>query len=144
MEEQQIKTQDQNSSKILRCFTAFKFKNMILKIIHSGLFLFVVFMGIKQGYAMISGSPEIVKLLEDLDFNNIEILLFGIVTLTSSFLIFHPKTLLLGNLLMAITILFLIVFQLQNQNIKGAFIEIPFLLMNLILVYWKYPFPKVF
>lgn len=117
---------------------------MILKIIHSGLLLFVVFMGIKQGYSMISGSPEIVKMLEDLNFNNTEILLFGIVTLISSFLIFHPKTFFMGNLIIGVTIGLLIFLQIQNQNIKGAVIEIPFLLMNIVLVYWKYPFSKVF
>jgi hypothetical protein len=146
MGEQQTKNKHRlKSSKISICFTAFlNFKKMILKIIHSGLFLFVVFMGIKQGYSMISGSPEIVKMLEDLNFNNTEILLFGIITLISSFLIFHPNTFLSGNLVMAVTILLLIVLQIQNLNIKGALIEIPFLLMNIVLMYWKYPFSKVF
>ncbi|MBF4514778.1 hypothetical protein IRZ71_00390 [Flavobacterium sp. ANB] len=117
---------------------------MILKIIHSGLFLFVVFMGIKQGYSMISGSPEIVKILESLSFNKTEILLFGIVTLLSGILIFHPKTFLAGNFIMFTTILLLIVVQIQNQNLKGAVIEIPFLLMNIFLVYLKYPFSNAF
>ena len=116
---------------------------MMLRIIHSGLLLFVVFMGIKQGYSMISGSPQIVKMLEDLNFNNTEILLFGIVTLIGAILILHPKTFFMGNLIMGATIVLLIFLQIQNQNIKGAIIEIPFLLMNIILVYWKYPFSKV-
>lgn len=146
MEEQQIKKkQEPKSSKMSRYFTAFfNSKKMILKIIHSGLLLFVVFMGIKQGFSMISGSPEILKMLEDLNFNSIEILLFGIVTLISSFLIFHPKTFLIGNFIMAATIVLLIFLQIQIQNIKGALTEIPFLLMNLVLVYWKYPFESSF
>ncbi|TPG39290.1 hypothetical protein [Flavobacterium pectinovorum] len=119
---------------------------MILKIIHSGLFLFVVCMGIKQGYAIINGETEMMKMFEDFSFNKTEILLFGIITLLSSILIFYPKTFLTGNILMATTILLLIFFQLHNLNIKGAFIEIPFLLMNIVLVYWKqkHPFSKVF
>ena len=116
---------------------------MMLRIIHSGLLLFVVFMGIKQGYEMISGSLEIVKMLEDLSFNKTEILLFGIVTLISAILILHPKSFFMGNLIMGATIVLLIFLQIQNQNIKGAVIEIPFLLMNIVLVYWKYPFSKV-
>jgi hypothetical protein len=117
---------------------------MILKIIHSGLFLFVVFMGIKQGFSIISNSPEMMKMFKDFHFNNTEILIFGIITLVSGILIFHPKTFLAGNFLMAGTILLLIFLQLQNQNIKGAIIELPFLLMNLILVYWEYPFQNKF
>lgn len=116
---------------------------MMLKIIHSGLLLFVVFMGIKQGYGMITSSPEIVKMLEGLSFSKIEILLFGIVTLIGAILIIHPKSFFMGNLIMGATIVLLIFLQIQNQNIKGAIIEIPFLLMNIILVYWKYPFSKV-
>ncbi|MCD0468386.1 hypothetical protein [Flavobacterium sp. JAS] len=116
---------------------------MILKILHSGLFLFVVFMGIKQGFAIISGETEMMEMFEEFNFNKTEILLFGITTLGSGILIFFPKTFLAGNFLMAATILLLIFLQIQNQNIKGAFIEIPFLAMNLILVYWKHPFTKV-
>lgn len=143
MEEQQTKRQESKSSKISQYFAAFfNFKNMILKIIHSGLLLFVAFMGIKQGYSMISGSPEIVKMLENLSFSKTEIRLFGIVTLISAILILHPKSFFMGNLIMGVTIVLLIFLQIQNQNIKGAVIEIPFLLMNIILVYWKYPFSK--
>lgn len=145
MGEQQTKRQESKSSKISQYFAAFfNFKKMILKIIHSGLFLFVVFMGIKQGYGMISSSPEIVKMLEGLSFSKTEILLFGIVTLISAILILHPKTFFMGNLIMGATIVFLIFLQIQNQNINGALIELPFLLMNIILVCWKYPFSKVF
>lgn len=141
MEEQLTKNiQQPKSSKMSSYFTAFlNFKKMLLKLIHSGLFLFVVFMGIKQGFAMIGGSPEIIKMLEELNFNKTQILIFGIITLISAILIFHPKTFLIGNFLMAATILLLIFFHLQNQNLKGAFIEIPFLLLNIILVYLKYP-----
>lgn len=100
-------------------------------------------MGVKQGYAIISGETEIMKMFEEFNFNKTQILLFGIVTLLSSILIFHSKTFLVGNFLMAGTILLLIFFQIQNKNLKGAFIEIPFLAMNLILVYWKHPFSKI-
>jgi hypothetical protein len=97
-------------------------------------------MGIVQGFSMIAGSTEMIKMFEDFNFNKAEILLFGITTLLSSILIFNPKTFLAGNFLMAATILVLFLLQIQNQNLKGAFVEIPFLLMNLILVYLKHPF----
>jgi hypothetical protein len=147
MEEQQTKNiQQPKSSKMSSYFTAFfiNFKIMIIKIIHTGLLLFVVFMGIKQGFAMIGASPEMIKMLKELNFNKTQILVFGIITLISTILIFHPKTFLAGNFLMAATILFLMFLQLQNQNLKGAFIELPFLMMNIILVYLKYPFQNIF
>ncbi|MNQ45558.1 hypothetical protein D3C85_593430 [compost metagenome] len=107
---------------------------------HSVLFLFVVFMGIVQGFSMIAGSTEVIKMFENFNFNKTEILLFGITTLMSSILIFNPKTFLIGNFLLAVTILLLTLLQIQNQNLKEAFVEMPFLLMNLILVYLKHPF----
>jgi hypothetical protein len=146
MEAQQTKKkQESKSGKIAKCFIAFlNFKKMILKITHVVLFLFVVFMGIKQGFSMIIGTPEMIKMFEDFNFNTTEILAFGIITLISSILIFHPKTFLVGNFLMATTILLLIFLQLQNYNTKGAFIELPFLMLNIILVYWQYPLKNKF
>lgn len=112
---------------------------MALKIITSLLILFVVFMGFKQGWAMLTGTPEMLTMFSKWHFKKIGVQVFGVVTLLSALLILFPKTFIWGNILMAATILLLICLQLFAKNTKGAVIEIPFLLLNLALLYLGYP-----
>jgi hypothetical protein len=115
---------------------------MIIKAINSLLILFVVYMGLKQGLAMFSVKPEMLEMFGKWHFNNTGIKLFGIVTLLSAVLILFPKTFVAGNFLMAATILLIICLQLSVKNIKGAAIELPFFLLNLVIVYLQYPLSK--
>jgi hypothetical protein len=69
-------------------------------------------------------------------------MIFGAVTLVSSLLILFPKTFIWGNFLMAATILCLVCFHLLDKNLKGAAIELPFLLINLVIIYLQYPLAK--
>jgi len=96
-------------------------------------------MGIKQGYAMVTGKQEILDMLGKLGFNKIGVVLLGVITLLSVILILIPKTFIWGNFLMASTILLILCFQLFNGNLKGAAIELPFLLLNLVAIYLKHP-----
>jgi hypothetical protein len=43
---------------------------------------------------------------------------------------------------MAITILFIICLQLSVKDLKGAAIEVPFLLMNLLAIYLQHPLSR--
>jgi hypothetical protein len=61
----------------------------------------------------------------------------------SALLILFPRTFLLGNFLMAATILMIICFQLANRELKGAAIELPFFLLNLVIIYLQHPLVKV-
>jgi hypothetical protein len=115
---------------------------MIIKIINSLLMLFVVYMGFKQGWAMFSGKPEMLEVFGKWHFKSTGIKLFGIVTLLSAVLILFPKTFVAGNFLMVATILLIICLQLSVKDIKGAAIELPFFLLNLVIVYLQYPLSK--
>ena len=112
---------------------------MLIKIINSLLILFVVYMGFKQGWAMLTGKPEMLNMFGKWHFSNRGIFIFGIVTLLSAVLILFPQTFVFGNFLMATTILFIICLQLSVRDLKGAAIEVPFFLMNLLIVYLQYP-----
>lgn len=112
---------------------------MITKISSTILILITLFMGTKQGLAMIFGKQEMLDMLGKLSINKTGVLIFGIITLVSTVLIAFPKTFLIGNFLMAATILLLLCLQLYNGNLKGAAIEIPFLLLNLLAIYLKHP-----
>jgi len=54
-------------------------------------------------------------------------------------LIIFPKTFVWGNFLMAAGILLIICFHLFDRDLKGVAIELPFLLLNLIIIYLQHP-----
>ena len=51
------------------------------------LILFAVFMGIKQGYAMLIVKPEMLEMFSKKDFSKTEVMINGTVTLLSALLI---------------------------------------------------------
>lgn len=112
---------------------------MILKLINAALIIFAVFMGFKQGYAMFSGKPEMLAMFSKWGFNKTAVMVNGIVTILAALLILFPKTFLWGNFLMAAGILLIICLQLLNKDFRGALIELPFLLLNLVIIYLQHP-----
>ncbi|WP_254562267.1 DoxX family protein [Dyadobacter diqingensis] len=115
---------------------------MTLKIINSLFILVAVFMGLKQGWAMLTGKPEMLALFGKWNFDKTSLMINGAMTILSALLILHPKTFLWGNFLMAVLILLIICFHLLEQDLKGVVIELPFLLMNLIIIYMQHPLAK--
>ncbi len=115
---------------------------MILRVINGALMLIAVFMGLKQGWAMFSGKEEMLTLFSKWHFTKTGVMITGIVTMVSALLILHPKTFLWGNFLMAAGILLIICFHLLDKDLKGVVIELPFLLLNLIIIYLQYPLKK--
>lgn len=112
---------------------------MILKIINALLMLAAVYMGFKQGYAMASAKPEMISLFEKWGFNKTGLMINGVVTIIAAVLILLPKTFVWGNFLMAAGILLIICFHLSNKDLKGVAIELPFLLLNLLIIYLRHP-----
>lgn len=115
---------------------------MFVKILSTALVLVIVFMGLKQGWAMISAEPEMAQMLWRFHFNRQAVLINGIVTLLSVVLILFPKTFFAGNFLMASAILLILCLQLSFRDLKGAAIELPFLLMNLAAIFLQHPLAK--
>lgn len=115
---------------------------MILKIINSVLILFAVFMGTKHGWNMLTAKPEMLEMFGKWDFSKNAVIINGAVTLLASVLIIFPKTFVWGNFLMAAGILMIICLQLLNKDLKGVAIEIPFLVLNLVIIYLQHPLKK--
>ncbi len=112
---------------------------MILRIINSILILIAVFMGTKQGYAMFSGKQEMLDMFGQWGFNKTFLSINGAITMIAAVMILFPKTFVWGNFLMAAGILLIICFHLLDQDLKGVLIELPFLLINLVIIYLQYP-----
>ncbi|GEP92613.1 DoxX-like family protein [Chitinophaga terrae (ex Kim and Jung 2007)] len=112
---------------------------MIAKIINSVLILIAVFMGAKQGWNMLTAKPEMLEMFGKWDFSKNAVMINGAVTLLAAVLILFPRTFVWGNFLMSAGILMIICLQLLTRNLKGAAIELPFFLLNLIIIYLQYP-----
>lgn len=112
---------------------------MILKIISGALILTAVFMGLKQGYAMFSGKPEMLEMFGKWGFSKTGVMINGAVTIAAALLILMPKTFVWGNFLMAAGILLIICFHMLDKDLKGVAIELPFLLLNLVIIYLQHP-----
>jgi len=112
---------------------------MIIKIINSILILFAVLMGIKQGYAMFSGKPEMMEMFGKWGIGKLGLMANGLITIFAAILILFPKTFVLGNFLMAAGILLIICLHLLDKDLKGAMIEFPFLLLNFLIIYLQHP-----
>ncbi len=112
---------------------------MILKIINSILILVAVFMGMKQGWNMLTAKPEMLELFGKWNFSKSAVMINGVITIISALLILFPKTFVWGNFLMAAGILMIICFHLLDKDLKGVMIELPFLLLNLVIIYLQHP-----
>jgi len=112
---------------------------MIFRLINSILILIAVFMGIKQGYAMLMAKPAMMDMFGKWGFNKTALAINGAVTMIAALMILFPKTFVWGNFLMAAGILLIICLHLLDKDLKGVLIELPFLLLNLVIIYLQYP-----
>lgn len=115
---------------------------IFLRILSAILLLVAVFMGVKQGWAMASRKPAMVEFFGKWDLSGTPMLILGAATLLSAVLILWPRTFLWGNFLMAAGILFIICLHLVHRDLRGVAIELPFLLLNLALIWLKHPMAK--
>lgn len=115
---------------------------MIVKTINSILILVAVFMGLKQGWAMLMGKPEMLAMFEKWSISRNGVMVNGAITMASALLILFPRTFVWGNFLMAVGILLIICFHLLDKDLKGVLIELPFLMLHLIILYLQHPLKK--
>ncbi len=115
---------------------------IVLKVINAALILFAVYMGFKQGWAMYAGQPDMLVMFNRWQLGKTGMAVNGAITIISALLILYPRTFIWGNFLMAACILLILCFHLLEKDMKGALIELPFLLLNLIIIYLQHPLAK--
>lgn len=115
-----------------------------MKIISAILILATIFFSIKNGWGLASGNlkPEQAKMLSDLGIGKLMMTVLGILTLSVAVLIIFPETFFIANFINGALLLSILLLQLRDGNIKGAIIEIPFLILPMIIVYLGYPLKK--
>lgn len=114
----------------------------ILKIINAILIIFAVYMGLKQGWAMVSGKPEMLGMFGKWDIQKNGVMILGGITILGAALTLIPQTFLWGNFITACGILFIIALHLMHKDLKGVAIELPFLLLSLVIIYLQHPLVK--
>jgi len=115
---------------------------MVTKIINSALILVAFYMGMKQGWAMFTAKPEMVEMFSKWNFTKTGLMINGAITMISAVLILHPRTFVWGNFLMAAGILLIMCLHLLDKDLKGMAVELPFLLLNLVIIYLQHPLAK--
>lgn len=112
---------------------------MIIKILNGILMLYAAGMGAKHGWNMLTARPEMLEMFGRWHLGKTAVVANGVVTLLAAVLILFPRTFVAGNFLMAAGILFITCLQLSVRDLKGAAIEVPFLLLNLLIIYLQHP-----
>ncbi len=92
---------------------------------------------------MLTAKPEMLDMFGKWNFPKAAVMVNGIVLLASAVMILFPKTFVWGNFLMAAGILMIICLQLLQKDLKGVAVEIPFLLLNLVIIYLQHPLHKM-
>jgi len=110
-----------------------------LKIINTLLILFAVFMGIKQGGAMLTGKPAMTAMFAKWDIGKTGVMIMGACTLMGAVLMLFPKTFIWGNFIMAAGILLIIALHLGDKDLHGVLVELPFFLLSLVIIYLQHP-----
>jgi len=113
-----------------------------LKILNTLLILFAVFMGIKQGGAMLMGKTTMTDMFAKWNIGKTGVMVLGACTLLGSVLILFPKTFVWGNFIMAASILLIMAFHLLDKDLHGVLVELPFLLLSLLIIYLQHPLAK--
>ncbi|WP_158790341.1 hypothetical protein [Granulicella sp. L60] len=112
---------------------------MAIKVLSAALICLTVILSLKHGLGMLRSSSEERALAEDLRLSRTAQLALAWLILGSAVLILFPATFVAGNLLGATLILVVTVLQLRVRDIRGALIEIPFLLLPFLMIYLQHP-----
>ncbi|WP_158820441.1 hypothetical protein [Granulicella sp. S156] len=112
---------------------------MTIKLISTALILITIYFCISHGRAILVGSSQTREMFARFHIGRPLQVVLGVLTLLVVILLVFPQTFVAGNLLNLALILSIMIFQLRSRNIKGALIEIPFLLMPLLMIYLRHP-----
>lgn len=115
-----------------------------MKIISGILIIVSIYLSVKHGWSGITNKMSIkeTKMLSDLGINKTMGQIVAILSFVVAIFLLFPQTFFVGNLINATMILVIMALALKTGNYKISFIEIPFLLMPLILIYLGHPLKK--
>lgn len=111
-----------------------------IKLSNAILVLFSFFMSVKHGFSMIAAKTEMLSMFAKWEIGKTGVITFGIIGVVASVMTLFPKTFFAGNFIASVCLLFLTALYLHQRDLKGAFIELPFAILPLVIIYLQYPF----
>jgi bacteriorhodopsin len=121
---------------------------MAIKILNALLILMAFYMGVKQGWAMVSGKAEMADMFAKWNISKNGLLIIGLFTIVGALMVLIPQTFVWGNFITAAVILLIICLHLNEttasvaDRLKGMAFEMPFLLLSLVIIYLQHPLAK--
>lgn len=115
---------------------------MVKNIVSLILLIVSVLLSFKHGWDTFTykSNPASVKEIAALGISESSIPFLGCLTIVIGVLLLFPKTFRYGNILNAISIVFIMSLAVRAGNYKMFMIEIPFLVMPFVMIWLKYPF----
>jgi hypothetical protein len=111
-----------------------------LKLVNAILVLFSLFMGVKHGIGMVTAKTEMLTMFAKWDIGKSGVIALGVIGIGASLMTLFPKTFFAGNFITAVVLLLLTALCLNQRDLKGAFAELPFAVLPLVIIYLQYPF----
>ncbi|TCD11032.1 hypothetical protein EZ449_05900 [Pedobacter frigidisoli] len=113
---------------------------MISRIISGILLLATVYFGVSHGSRVFQKpTQQYLEMMNALGISNPMRIAFSILSIGSALLILIPNTFFIGNAARAVLLVLMMALALKAGNYKFALIEIPFVMMPLILIYFGHP-----
>jgi hypothetical protein len=97
-------------------------------------------MGLRHGVDLLRSTPAKVQETLHISLNQQTIVVIGILTCMGAVLVLLPPTFFAANFISAVVILYLAAVQSKAHNLRGALVELPFVLLPLLMLYLGYPF----
>jgi hypothetical protein len=112
----------------------------VARILSAILVLLAFVMGLRHGVGLLRSTPAKVQEALHISLNRPTILTLGILTCLGAVLLLFPSTFFAANFISAAVILYLAAVQSRAHNLRGALVELPFVLLPLLVLYLGYPF----
>jgi hypothetical protein len=112
----------------------------VARILCAILVLLAFVMGLRHGVGLLRSTPAQVQETLYISLNQPVILIIGFLTCLGAILVLFPPTFFAANFISAAVILYLAAVQSKAHNLRGALVELPFVLLPLLVLYLGYPF----
>lgn len=103
------------------------------------LMVIAAFMSTEQGVSMMNPKQSLTDMFAAYGVTKPQLKILGSVTLLSGILTLSPVTFLAGMVLTAAETLFVIFLRFRHKDLKGFAIELPFIMLNILMIYLQYP-----
>jgi hypothetical protein len=112
----------------------------VARILCAALVLLAFVMGLRHGVSLLRSTPAQVQETLHISLNQATILIVGFLTCLGAVLVLFPTTFFAANFISALVVLYLAAVQSKAHNLRGACVELPFVLLPLLVLYLGYPF----